>query len=643
MYVNEEGRIEIGKGVTLNPFKPRPLIKREYMTDADIMNNVGTDLIMDGEFYPNYALFGFKSVKTKKYIRADRAFNPRFLSWLMFSYRTIGFNSIHFDIPMLWAAFVNQNPEWLKEVANQLILSGKRSKEIAKEYGFDIYKLPERQHIDLFNVCPGKHSLKLYGARLHCKRIQDLPFPDTQVLTDAEIEHVADYNCNDLDVTEDVFLFNKERLELREHISQEYNVDLMSKSDAQMAEVVISKEVAKKVKKFLKPPTIEAGTTYKYYCPQYISYATKPMQDLLSRVKKADFVISGAGKIIPPQELEEPVKVGNNYYSLGVGGLHSKDKCKFYKAGNGKRLKDIDVTSYYPNAILNMKLTPIALGPTFLDIYGGFKIARVDAKKNHQFTKDKGLKIFLNGASGKFSDPYSNLYSPHLTIQMNITGQLSILMLAEMFECNGIEVVSANTDGVLVYYNDEDEEKVNYWIKFWENLTKFDLEPNDYKMYCARDVNAYFAVKDDGKVKIKGPYSEVGSQTGTKLDNNPITLVCTDAIEKFLSKGLAIEETILNCKDITRFIVVRQVKGGAAFRGDYLGKTVRWYYSKNSYDAIQYTSNGNKVADSLGAMPVMDLPDEFPSDINYQYYLDKCKDTLYDVGYYKRPEQISFF
>ena len=103
---------------------------------------------------------------------------------------------------------------------------------------------------------------------------------------------------------------------------------------------------------------------------------------------------------------------------------------------------------------------------------------------------------------------------------MNITGQLSILMLAEMFECNGIEVVSANTDGVLVYYNDEDEEKVNYWIKFWENLTKFDLEPNDYKMYCARDVNAYFAVKDDGKVKIKGPYSEVGSQTGTKLDNN---------------------------------------------------------------------------------------------------------------------------
>lgn len=643
MYLNEDGKIEIGKGVTLNKFKPRPLIKRDYMSETEVRNSIGSDLIMDCEVYPNYALYGFKSVKLNKYLRLDGNVNPQFLSWLLFNYRTVGFNSINFDLPMLWATFASTDPAFLKQVADALILSGKRSKDIAKEFGFQLFKLPERQHIDLWNVCPGKHSLKLYGARLHCKRIQDLPFPDTQHLNAMEIEYVADYNCNDLDNTEVLFNFNKERLELRQDISIEYGLDLMSKSDAQMAEAVISKEVAKATRKFLKPPTIEAGTIYKYDCPQYLMYATKPMQDLLSRVKRADFEISGFGKIVPPKQLEEPVQIGHNWYSVGVGGLHSKDKCKFYKAGNGYRLKDIDVTSYYPNAILNMKLTPIGLGPKFLEVYEGFKIARVYAKEHHLFTKDKGLKIFLNGASGKFSDPYSNLYSPHLTIQMNITGQLSILMLAEMFECNGIEVVSANTDGVLVYYKDEDEEKVNHWIKYWEKLTNFNLEPNTYTMYCARDVNAYFAVKDDGKVKIKGPYSEVGSQTGTKLDNNPITLICTDAIEAFLSKGKPIEETVLNCRDLTRFVVVRQVKGGAAFRGDYLGKTVRWYYSKDSFDTIQYTSNGNKVPDSQGALPVMDMPDEFPNDINYNYYIDKCKNILYDIGYYKRPEQVRFF
>lgn len=642
MLLNSEGQLEIGKGVRLNEYKPRPLITREYMTDAEILDNAGTDLVLDGEFYPNYALFGFKSVKLNKYIRVDKNINPRFLSWLIYNYRTVGFNSWYFDLPMLWAMYVSQNTEFLKTIANDLIQSGKRLNEIEREYGFKCYEIPPRQHIDLFNVCPGKHSLKLYGARLHCQRLQDLPFPDTKILDQNEIEIVAGYNCNDLDVTEVVFKFNKERLELRESISLEYNVDLMSKSDAQMAEVVISKEVAKLNGKRTKRPVIEDGTTYKYSCPQYISYVTKPMQDLLSRVKKADFVIMD-GKIVPPAELEQPVQIGNNFYSVGVGGLHSKDKCKFYKAENGNKLKDIDVTSYYPNAIINLKLCPIGMGINFLKVYEGFKIARVDAKKHKQFTKDKGMKIFLNGTSGKFSDPFSNMYSPHLTIQMNITGQLSILMLAEMFECNGIEVVSANTDGVLVYYKDSEEEKVKYWIKYWEKLTHFDLEPTDYEMYAARDVNAYFAVKEDKSVKVKGPYSEVGSQTGTILDNNPVMLVCTDAVKNFLSKGTSIKDTIMNCTDLRRFLTVRQVKGGAAYCGDYLGKTIRWYYSKNSFDTIQYVMNGHKVPDSDGAKPVMDLPDTFPDDIDYQKYLDKCEQILYDIGYKRKPEQIKFF
>ena len=71
--------------------------------------------------------------------------------------------------------------------------------------------------------------------------------------------------------------------------------------------------------------------------------------------------------------------------------------------------------------------------------------------------EDKGLKIFLNGVSGKLSDKWSKMYSPGHTIQMNLTGQLSILMFAEMLECNGFEVVSANTDGVVVYYNEDEE------------------------------------------------------------------------------------------------------------------------------------------------------------------------------------------
>lgn len=559
----------------------------------------------------------------------------------MQSYRTIGFNSISFDLLIIWHAYACQDASVLKESVNDLIVGNLRPEDLKKKYSFFTYKT---SHIDLLPVAPLKGSLKLYGARLHTKSIQEQPFDINAELTEFEIDELKHFNYMQLCVTEELFHFMKERLELREAMSAEYKIDLMSKSDAQIAEAVIPKLVAQLNGKKIERPNISAGTTYKYEVPSYLSYATDQMKELLGRVRQAKFIVGDNGKIIPPEILEAPVRIGDAYYSVGIGGLHSKDKTKAYRAINGYKLRDVDVTSYYPNAILNMRLCPIALGENFLKIYGGFKEQRVTAKQTKQFTKDKGLKIFLNGMSGKYSDPYSKMYSPGHTIQMNLTGQLSILMLAEMFECSGLEVVSANTDGLTVYYKEEDEEKVTYWTKYWEKLTNFALEDQQYTGYFARDVNAYYAVKPDGKVKIKGPWSETGSQSGTKLDTNPIVLICTDAVEALLSKSTPIEETILACKDFTRFVTVRQAKApGAHWKGQYLGKVLRWAYMIGEIDCIRTVAHNSKVADSDGCRPYQDLPDTFPDDINYQWYKNKCVEILHDIGYYKKPKQIEFF
>lgn len=157
MLTDDDGKLVTGKGVKLNPYKQRPRIKREYMTDAEILANAGSDLILDGEFYPNYAMFGFKSVATGKYIKVTTGANQRFLSWLMFSYRTIGFNSIHYDLPMLWAFHQNSQPDFLKEISDSLI-GGMRGKDAAKRFGFQMFELKPMQHIDLIQVCPAYHT-----------------------------------------------------------------------------------------------------------------------------------------------------------------------------------------------------------------------------------------------------------------------------------------------------------------------------------------------------------------------------------------------------------------------------------------------------------------------------------------------------
>jgi hypothetical protein len=69
-------------------------------------------------------------------------------------------------------------------------------------------------------------------------------------------------------------------------------------------------------------------------------------------------------------------------------------------------------------------------------------------------------------------------------------------------------------------------------------------------------------------------------------------------------------------------------------RPEYLGKVIRWYYGTRAPGPIIYNNSGNQVSLSYGAQPCMTLPDEFPSDIDYEWYLANCERILEDIGYY---------
>lgn len=643
--LNSEGFITLERRVELLPYEPRPFVEREFMTDEEILANVGSTLFLNVESYPNYFVITFKLHKQNKFFTVEcgegRAFNPKFLSWVMYNYKTVGFNSFNYDLIVLWLAYYNQDAAILKDCTNDLVVYNLRPEEVKKKYSFFTFKT---SHIDLIEVAPLKGSLKLYGARLHTKSIQEQPFDVDADLSEFEIEELKKFNCNQLCITEELYDFMKERLELRAAIGAEYREDLMSKSDAQMAEAVLTKEIGKLNGKRLERPDIPAGSSYYYNPPAFLNFVTPEMQKFFQVCKKAKFVINNSGYLDAPEAIATHVKIGDAEYSFGIGGLHSIEKNVKYVADEIWKLTDRDVTSYYPNCILNLGLFPIAAGPNFLKVFKGFKDSRVEAKRTKNFTKDKGLKIFLNGTSGKFSDLWSKLRSPHLTMQMNLTCQLSILMLIEMLHCNGLRVVSANTDGIVIYHKREDQAKLDYWIKFWENLTGFDTEETEYKSYYARDVNAYFAVKLDGSVKKKGPWAEVGSQSGTKLDMNPQTLICADAVEALLSKRTPIEETIHNCKDFTRFVTVRNSKAPGAHKNrSYLGRVIRWYYAKGEIGTINTVLANTKVADTDGAKPCMDLPDEFPDDIDYDWYIKRTNEILEDIGYLTKAKQVAFF
>ena len=259
------------------------------------------------------------------------------------------------------------------------------------------------------------------------------------------------------------------------------------------------------------------------------------------------------------------------------------------------------------------------------------KIETLKQELAYQKLQADTFKICVNGSFGKLGSMYSALYAPQLMIQTTITGQLCLLMLIEWVESVGAKVVSANTDGIVVLCDKSREKYLEEVMFDWMLTTSFELERADYRSIHSRDVNNYIAVKPDGKTKRKGVYAE------PVLSKNPDFTIVIDAVAAFLSKGVPVEDTIRGSTDVKGFVTIRQVTGGGLWRGEYLGKAVRFYYSTEvgADECIHYAKNSNKVPRSDGGRPMMELTETVPVDVDYDRYIEMAHESLKDMGVMK--------
>lgn len=592
----------------------------------------------DIEIYPNFFLAGFKNRSTGEIVRFEKRpgepLDHKGLERFLRKNTTVGFNSIGFDLPLTWMAINGYSLSALKKAADAIIVGGKKHWQLMRDVGL---KIPQLDHIDLMEVVPGQYSLKLYGGRMHMPKMQDLPYDPNSELDDDQVEELRVYWENDLDTTLALYDRFEKEIELRSHMGNVYKTDLRSKSDAQVAEAAIKRAIGQITGITPERPHIPPGTVYRYNFPDFISFYSDELLDLADVVGKAKFHVNeGSGAMeMPPELADLEIKIGSSVYRLGIGGLHSSEHGVCHIADDTTVLRDADVASYYPFLILIQKLFPKHLGKAFLKIYKGFVDERLVAKRAGDKRKSNSLKIVVNGSFGKLGSKWSCLYSPDLMIQVTITGQLALLMLIERLERVGIRVISANTDGVVAKFNKDQEELYERVCAKWQAETGFELEYTDYSAIYSRDVNSYLAFKRDGEVKRKGAYA-VSEAVGSGWPA-PSNEICTTAVVAFLRDGIPLERTIRECTDIRQFVSIRRVNGGAVDAdGTPLGKAVRWYYAKGVEGGLRYATNGNLVPDTEGARSCMELPDKLPGDIDYDWYVNKCKRMLLDIGWGSR-------
>ena len=584
----------------------------------------------DVEIYPNYFLASFLRDDGKLFefeIYKDVTFNPKRLKAFMLDKRFmfISFNGIKFDIPVIGEALKNPKSPGIVNVLRDKII-----KENIRPWAYGKWA-NGINHIDLIEVAPGFASLKLYGGRMASIKLQDLPVHPDKHITDDERAILRKYCVNDLTTTRDLHQRLLKQIDLREQMNKQLNIknggfgDLRSKSDAQVAETVFRERLWNEHQISCERPSLPKNYSFKYKAPYFLKFEGNTLNAIFEDVKNSTFTLSDKGQPVAPDALKQIIELNGTKYKLGLGGLHSCEKLQAVVINDDELLYEADVASYYPFIILGQNLYPEHLTESFLHIYRDIVNTRIDAKHSGDKVTADSLKITINGSFGKLGSPYSFLYAPQLLIQTTVTGQIAILMLIEQVNKNGGQVVSANTDGIVIRCKKTDYDAIHSTCHNWEVDCQFTLEETFYKSLHSKDVNNYIAITTKDKVKTKGAYASAS------LMKNTVNSVCIDAVIAYLQTGADIRTSIYKETDVTKFLTIKTVNGGAIWRGEELGKVVRWYYATDG-ESIHYITNGNKVGKSDGANPMMNIADSIPSNIDYNWYITDAVKLLENLG-----------
>jgi hypothetical protein len=305
------------------------------------------------------------------------------------------------------------------------------------------------------------------------------------------------------------------------------------------------------------------------------------------------------------------------------------------------------------------------------------KLLELKAELHKLNVEVSAKKLCCNGTFGKLGSMFSAFYSPDLMLAVTMTGQLNLLSLIYYIEFNPeIKVVSANTDGITVYYPKRLRERILKAIEANAKRTGFEYEETPYRTIAYKDVNSYIAVTTSGKVKRKGLYSS------PSLMKNPTMTVCSDMAAEYLKTGTHPAVEIDKHTNIGDFVAIRAVKGGGVVYaktievddwvctkdlgtkdnewmrqawldqglikapvkrksrpapvqvgvdGVPFGRVARWYMSTKGRP-INYIGSGNKVPKTDGAMLCMTLPDGLPDDLDRDWYVNETLRILADIG-----------
>ncbi len=604
--------------------------------------------VYDIEIFPNCFSLTIKNTETKEFQffeLSNRKNNLVDLVPLFLDKRYIfcGYNNIHYDNPIV--NFIIEYKETLKKSTrldieynlfqlSQTIIKGDLEKWKRWKYANNF------ETLDLLTMLFSQKlrvGLKEMQVTMKYSNVQEYDGDFEAPIPEEDIPKMIQYNINDVNSTEELLYRCENDIKLRLNIEEEYGIKALNKDGVNLGMEILKTKYLEKTHKTwndikdLRSPCDKIALN-EIILP-FIKFDNPILKDLLNEMKQ-QFVSrdrKGYNKHFLMDNLE---------YSVGVGGIHSVNKPSIFIAKEDEVISDVDVASLYPSLIIEYGFYPPHLGKEFLEVYKGIKDERIEAKHNGNKLKNLTLKLSINGLSGNLQSEFSWCYSPKTVMRIRINGQLLLLMLAEKLISIGCQIIQANTDGLFVLRKKKDEQKFKDVCKWWENLTRLELEEDRFERFYQFAINDYLGViegykdsKNPKLLKKKGLFID-----SVTLGKGMQPMIIPKAINANLADNIPVEETIRNCKDINEFITYQKVdkKFAVQYMNKFITHINRYYVSTNGGYLYKCEVEGNKIvkfANMLTASGVTLCNDitaikEFPKNINYKYYIKEANKIL---------------
>ena len=529
------------------------------------------------------------------------------------------FGKFHRSIDLMKLNYLDKKRISLKQVSIAL-----------KWYRVEDYTMPDAIEGDI------KYYNKCFVYSMTLEAINKLKSFE-RIVKYENIEHLIEYNFNDVFITNQLYIVSKEELRQRVNVFNEYKVYVLSDSRSSIADKLLAKMYSDytglKYHEFSQRKTFRKVINIGELIVSNVKFQTKELNSFLGTLSTIKIRVG-------EDKLQEILLFNDVGYNFMMGGLHSIDRGGKFKSTDKIKYIEGDVDSFYPSVMINYGFKPRHLSGVILQMLNDVMQLRLEAKKSGDKDKAGVLKIVINAFWGKTGSKKSWLHDLNAMYSVTINGQLFLLMVIEDLELAGFKTISANTDGIVSKVPIERMKEYKQIWSNWEKKTRFSIGYNIYEKYIRTNVNSYIAqIEGKNELKKRSEFDDV-----IYLDKGYKYPIVSIAINKYVIDGISVEQTIKNHTDIYDFLISQ--KTGSQFVNQYhhildgslqidtIQKNIRYYVSTSGGILIKHNKETGKNINILKGKTVVLFNNYFKVNnfseysINYNYYLARCQEIL---------------